>query len=285
MGPALLLQLGIGGCTGRRVNKCAQFSLPVCAPGWFDLPADISKAVLEMQPPCQPSSGEATADTAQRRQCSDAAVLSAPIATDATTACTFTSHDSAASASAGSGGLAIEASDSALAQSTESLSVSVSSSAHSSLVDAVAATSTSVGARAGSPCVDIALSCCVAHLVCEIERVEEVKGHFLLTCQITRAFVLKSYWSGKQFVPQPRSGPTCTCVHVCPDHATADGHAVTRPMNAESTGDPCGGTVSYYPPYLSFFGSHELGYVVPRSLVSVASRSAGCEQAHVQSIL
>lgn len=68
-----------------------------------------------------------------------------------------------------------------------------------------------------------AVDACVAHLECAVLSREEVDAHHIMTCRVTRGFVLKRYWSGKTFAP--------------------------RVPGAE--------------PFLSFFGSAQFGAVVP----------------------
>eukprot|EP01119_Soliformovum_irregulare_P018770 TRINITY_DN5815_c0_g1_i2.p1 TRINITY_DN5815_c0_g1~~TRINITY_DN5815_c0_g1_i2.p1 ORF type:complete len:147 (+),score=25.88 TRINITY_DN5815_c0_g1_i2:200-640(+) len=73
---------------------------------------------------------------------------------------------------------------------------------------------------------DIAISDCVAHLVCSIERFDHAdEGHWLIFAVIEEAYVLESYWDKNIFLP--------------------------RSMNQ----------VEKPPPYLTFLGSQQFGYV------------------------
>jgi len=57
---------------------------------------------------------------------------------------------------------------------------------------------------------DIAISTCVAHLVCHVNKfdAEADNQHFVIFCQITKAFVKTQYWSPKgQFIPQSNNVP------------------------------------------------------------------------------
>lgn len=67
-----------------------------------------------------------------------------------------------------------------------------------------------------------ALSDCVAHLLCRVDRVTEDDGHLLLRCSQVAAWVRSNYWDGRNFIPR-------------------DEHAE---------------------PYLTFLGSKQFGYVV-----------------------
>ena len=90
---------------------------------------------------------------------------------------------------------------------------------------------------------DLAIESSVAHIVAAVTKYEEVRGHFLLTCQIERAFVLKQYWSGKMFAPQPMP----------------DSNVATSPSSPLLP-----------PPFLTFFGSQTFGYVVTEDQVPSA---------------
>ncbi|CAE7666411.1 unnamed protein product [Symbiodinium necroappetens] len=72
-----------------------------------------------------------------------------------------------------------------------------------------------------------AISGCVAHLVVHVlVDLDEISSHHLLVCKVIRAFVRSTYWDGKIFSPR-------------------------LDMDTQT------------PPYMSFFGSQTLGYVVP----------------------
>ncbi|KAI8614871.1 hypothetical protein BC830DRAFT_1169051 [Chytriomyces sp. MP71] len=47
----------------------------------------------------------------------------------------------------------------------------------------------------------VALSDCVAHLICRVEEVQDRHGHHVLFCLIEAAFVKHAYWDGKNFAP------------------------------------------------------------------------------------
>jgi len=46
---------------------------------------------------------------------------------------------------------------------------------------------------------DIALSDCVAHILCDITQIAPLNGHFILTCNMVAAYVKTTYWDGKTF--------------------------------------------------------------------------------------
>jgi hypothetical protein len=55
----------------------------------------------------------------------------------------------------------------------------------------------------------VALSACVAHLVCEVISLceERVRGHGVYFCRVTHAFVRRRYWDGKCFAPRDAATP------------------------------------------------------------------------------
>ena len=70
----------------------------------------------------------------------------------------------------------------------------------------------------------VAISDCVAHLVCIVDRVlDDSDGHLQLKCRVTSAHVRKGYWTGNTFKP----------------------------------------TAADLPPYLTFFGGGEFGVAQP----------------------
>ncbi|KAE8876299.1 hypothetical protein PF002_g26351 [Phytophthora fragariae] len=48
----------------------------------------------------------------------------------------------------------------------------------------------------------IALRDCVAHLLCRVETVTEDDGHLLLRCSQLAGWTRRSYWDGRNFIPQ-----------------------------------------------------------------------------------
>ncbi|OQS06535.1 hypothetical protein THRCLA_01425 [Thraustotheca clavata] len=57
----------------------------------------------------------------------------------------------------------------------------------------------------------IALDDCIAHIVCKVDTVAEVDGHYLLTCTQVAAWTLSNYWNGKHFAPRsPSDAPYLT---------------------------------------------------------------------------
>lgn len=66
-----------------------------------------------------------------------------------------------------------------------------------------------VGKQGRKQEIPFALMDCVAHLICQIKKIEEnwEKDHLILNCKIINAFVKKDYWNGKQLFPQGKDVP------------------------------------------------------------------------------
>ncbi|KAJ0397779.1 hypothetical protein P43SY_006481 [Pythium insidiosum] len=53
----------------------------------------------------------------------------------------------------------------------------------------------------------VALQDCVAHVLCEVVRVEEDDGHLLLRCSQLAAWCRDDYWDGRNFMPRSSTAP------------------------------------------------------------------------------
>ncbi|OQR82615.1 hypothetical protein ACHHYP_15712 [Achlya hypogyna] len=57
----------------------------------------------------------------------------------------------------------------------------------------------------------IALTPCIAHIICRVETVAVDDGHYILTCTQVAAWVKDNYWNGKHFAPKsPADAPYLT---------------------------------------------------------------------------